>query len=553
MENKIKYFGVKNFKSFKGEHWFNLKNITFLIGQNSSGKSSLINALRIANSTQDDSSELSDIGIRENWINDLSLSENVEFSKGVDTNVDFLNNRFYFFESYYPNKSKFYPNGKVFKKFADFSDYDIHSSDFEITPFEFKDHLFKDVSLKKYIDKLDLRNYYDKIEELLKERNKALDDLIFYKIKSANERKLWVEEKERIDDEENLFSSSFPIEYGQTIFNKPYHIFKFIIDFIVENYDLDVENEEFKIKGFYTKLKEKENFQICVNRIDNESIENIQLEPLKKLLTKLVEFNEIIPSIFKSTDIFKSTYVFFFKTDAEQIKYEESPHIKLSYISNKKNHLDYFSLHKFNPEILKREAFQDKLEFVNKYLNFFNIGEKIYFQEIQVRNNREIEVYIIKNGISKKLYTYFGFGVQLLLPLLMEILFTDSEVLLIEEPESNLHPALQSKLAVFFVELANKYNKQIIIETHSEYIIRKMQYLVANHYKKNTNQLPTIGSDEVNIYYFNDPVVQTKNEEPYTYEIKFNENGLLDKDFGSGFIDEASNLTIDLLRISNFN
>lgn len=245
--------------------------------------------------------------------------------------------------------------------------------------------------------------------------------------------------------------------------------------------------------------------------------------------------------------------MFFFKTDAEQITYKESPHIKLSYISNKKNHLDYFSLHKFNPEILKREAFQDKLEFVNKYLNFFNIGEKIYFQEIQVRNNREIEVYIIKNGISKKLYTYFGFGVQLLLPLLMEILFTDSEVLLIEEPESNLHPALQSKLAVFFVELANKYNKQIIIETHSEYIIRKMQYLVANHYKKNTNQLPTIGSDEVNIYYFNDPVVQIKNEEPYTYEIKFNENGLLDKDFGSGFIDEASNLTIDLLRISNFN
>jgi predicted ATPase len=60
----------------------------------------------------------------------------------------------------------------------------------------------------------------------------------------------------------------------------------------------------------------------------------------------------------------------------------------------------------------------------------------------------------------------------------MEILFTDSEVLLIEEPESNLHPALQSKLAVFFVELANKYNKQIIIETHSEYIIRKIQYVV---------------------------------------------------------------------------
>lgn len=265
MENKIKYFGVKNFKSFKEEHWFHLKSITFLIGQNSSGKSSLINALRIANSTQDDSSELSDIGIRENWINDLSLSENVEFSKGVDTNVDFLNNRFYFFESYYPNKSEFYPDGKVFQKFADFSDYDNNRSQFEITPFEFKDHLFKDVSLKKYIDETDLRNYYDKIEELLKERNKTLDDLIFYKIKSANERKLWIEEKERIEEEENSYRSNF--SFGQIMFDKPYHLFQFIIEFIVENYDLDIVNEDIKIKGFYTKLKEKETFQICLKTI----------------------------------------------------------------------------------------------------------------------------------------------------------------------------------------------------------------------------------------------------------------------------------------------
>ena len=135
----------------------------------------------------------------------------------------------------------------------------------------------------------------------------------------------------------------------------------------------------------------------------------------------------------------------------------------------------------------------------------------------------------------------------------MEILFTDSDVLLIEEPESNLHPALQSKLADFFAEISIVYNKQLVIETHSEYIIRRMQYLVANNYKKNTSQLPTLETDDVNIYYFNDPIVQVTNEQPYSYEIKFNENGLLDKDFGPGFIDEASNLTIDLLRISNFN
>jgi AAA15 family ATPase/GTPase len=46
-EPHLNAFGIKNFKSFEGEHWFDLKNITFLIGKNSSGKSSFMSALRI--------------------------------------------------------------------------------------------------------------------------------------------------------------------------------------------------------------------------------------------------------------------------------------------------------------------------------------------------------------------------------------------------------------------------------------------------------------------------------------------------------------------------
>ena len=40
-----------------------------------------------------------------------------------------------------------------------------------------------------------------------------------------------------------------------------------------------------------------------------------------------------------------------------------------------------------------------------------------------------------------------------------------------------MHHALQSKLAYFFVEVNQKYNIQIIVETHSEYLIRKLQFL----------------------------------------------------------------------------
>ena len=85
----LNYFGVKNFKSFKGEHWFHLKNITFLIGQNSSGKSSLINALRLSYPNAD-KSDVSDIGLNSNWLNDQSIGEQVQFSNVTNTNIDYL-------------------------------------------------------------------------------------------------------------------------------------------------------------------------------------------------------------------------------------------------------------------------------------------------------------------------------------------------------------------------------------------------------------------------------------------------------------------------------
>lgn len=78
---KLPLFGIRNFKSFKGEHWFNLKDITFLIGKNSSGKSSLIQALRISNTDSKSVSNEPDLGIKVNWLNKYVKDQTVEFSK----------------------------------------------------------------------------------------------------------------------------------------------------------------------------------------------------------------------------------------------------------------------------------------------------------------------------------------------------------------------------------------------------------------------------------------------------------------------------------------
>ncbi len=112
---------------------------------------------------------------------------------------------------------------------------------------------------------------------------------------------------------------------------------------------------------------------------------------------------------------------------------------------------------------------------------------------------------------------------------------------LIEEPESNLHPNYQSKLADLLVDATINFNIQFIIETHSEYLIRKLQFLTAKN---------IISPQETVIHYFSDPKQLNEGEEQVK-EIKIKKNGVLTHEFGTGFLDEADNLAIDLFQISD--
>lgn len=116
---------------------------------------------------------------------------------------------------------------------------------------------------------------------------------------------------------------------------------------------------------------------------------------------------------------------------------------------------------------------------------------------------------------------------------------------IIEEPELNLHPALQSKLADMFLFVNElKLKKQVecsiefIIETHSEYIIRRSQVIVAKE------ELQTTLSDNpFFIYYFPKEIVNPP------YRIEYNEDGSLKRNFEEGFFDAGSFQTLELLKI----
>ena len=113
--------------------------------------------------------------------------------------------------------------------------------------------------------------------------------------------------------------------------------------------------------------------------------------------------------------------------------------------------------------------------------------------------------------------------------------FVAKKTILIEEPEAFLHPNWQSKLVDFFVYCLKRYEAQFIIETHSVYLIQRLQFLVAKG---------EYDHDQATILYFN-----SDNEKEKYYRINIRKDGILKESFGSGFYDEMANLTVDIRNV----
>jgi hypothetical protein len=194
-------------------------------------------------------------------------------------------------------------------------------------------------------------------------------------------------------------------------------------------------------------------------------------------------------------------------------------------------------------------------EFIEKCFELLGIEGTL---EVNRYENTISTVYLEK-GNQKIALADLGFGYSQIIPIILKVhnLIPDKDVkkkigrigriddssilgtLILEEPEANLHPNLQSKLADTLAFIKNSLNIKFIIETHSEYFIRKLQYLTAK------NELKT---DDSVIYYFNDDKYVT-NKEPKIKEIFINEEGGLTDSFGPGFFDEATKLQFDLIRL----
>ena len=198
-------------------------------------------------------------------------------------------------------------------------------------------------------------------------------------------------------------------------------------------------------------------------------------------------------------------------------------------------------------------------EFFRKWLgkDHFNLGDYITYQNTD--EGLGFLLYLVKDE-KKRLLADEGYGITQLFTLLLHIdnmipLVKERSVvcydekddvctfpkpiwICVEEPENHLHPRFQSMLADMFVEAYQKYNIHFIIETHSEYLIRKLQVMVAD--KENA-----LSPNDVSLNY----VEKDENGTSHNRQIKIQDDGFLGDSFGPGFFDEATDLSLGLYKI----
>lgn len=220
---------------------------------------------------------------------------------------------------------------------------------------------------------------------------------------------------------------------------------------------------------------------------------------------------------------------------------------------------------------VERKSYQKPIykanTFINKWIKEFGIGEFLSFQLDE--EGLGVKIFLHKAADDKgHLLADEGYGITQLISILLQVetailtandekannvfrldvfdkydtdvFHFEENTIAIEEPEIHLHPSYQSKLAEMFAEAYRKYNIHFIIETHSEYLIRKLQTFVAH--KK-------IESIDVSICYVYSKDDYVSPSDSRVKHLPIKEDGNLADSFGTGFFDEADNLSVELMSL----
>ncbi|MGJ1410140.1 DUF3696 domain-containing protein [Sphingobacterium thalpophilum] len=560
MSYRLVGLGIQNFRIFKDFQYFNIKPITLLTGTNSAGKSTFAKALLMLKKSFD-TTVLNSLVLNSSVTNLGTLSDIVPYgSDGIDTT--------FVLHIQQEHKLSLLDQGA-----------DLHNL------YVLK-LVYREGILHRFVIEIDRNivasatihssngflsfkdSYFHYPEELIQSAdvfNVIQEDMaLFPEIKA-----------ELLQFLRNTDSVHNP-DTGILAHNKTANIFSTYVNLCLENV-VSI--------GQVTMYVDEENWSM--NR--DYALHDVLSDELKSrvlnrsLLDKSV--SEFINGRYRFDPLFSTDFLSVFQTiNSNVLEYNindtvisrhKYPNIYNSLISNE------FEVGFFNEEVETLQGFlyywiverlklvKPSSNFNNKSFGYFHSDENKQF--IRVIDGNEwgelikIEIFADNRWVP---LSSLGFGTANIILKIVQLI-KHNNVLVVEEPEANLHPSLQSKLAdLVALSTELKHHHSIvnplswqkgtsqedldiiggkidlsgstkIIETHSEYFIRRLQYLVAS-------ETSPLSADDVQIYYFNNPLEEDFDPTNQVVDIKIQQNGSLTENFGSGFMDEADNIALEL-------
>jgi predicted ATPase len=113
------------------------------------------------------------------------------------------------------------------------------------------------------------------------------------------------------------------------------------------------------------------------------------------------------------------------------------------------------------------------------------------FRVAAIAENRQYYEVRVKRSAnsSEVLITDVGFGVSQILPVLVLCYYApEGSTIILEQPEIHLHPSVQSGLADVFIDVIKNREIQIILESHSEHLLHRLQRRIAEEKEGLSNQ-----------------------------------------------------------------
>jgi AAA15 family ATPase/GTPase len=546
MKNMNPIFSLKNFRSFgEDDADFELAPITVLTGCNSAGKSSLVKAILLLSKENRNITYYSDEIGRLTPSNTLPVSAQDlalgRFDKVLNTNAkngtielsyciwsNYLQETVKVTRKYQTHINDPLDNGKLISYFIKKLDGTI---------------IYK---YPKYInvDQSD-EVYYDKIQKNYDIFQSALKYLIEYQvfeskyplhktIDVANESAEMKEMREKVDELKNQMQGHPLEDFGNSL----HHWSE-----IVEKRRKEKQAELYELKSFEEKAKKIGLKDIAIDmacRIEKKEKED-EDENNKELYGALF-CNEVIQPAFLQDVLYADS---------------SSASIKRLYSIEDNNKLCNVLRKYYNRKLSDHDVLCTNYpdSFLNKWLKEFDLGERIEIEGTD--QGLGMQVFLKQKNGNRRLLADEGYGITQLVSLFLyidNIIPLDPEFpeykgygeweaeykpryIYVEEPEIHLHPKYQSLLADMFVEAYQKYNIHFIIETHSEYLIRKLQVMVAD--KDNA-----LTPNDVSLNY-----VEKEDGISTNRKIEILEDGRLSEPFGPGFFDEATDLSMRLLKM----